>query len=68
MARPGGSLSRRLGKASALVRSAASGAGLAGRIRGIQSMLCEMRATRPGIVRVLGAVGALVAAHGSRVR
>jgi len=60
MERAGRTLSQRLGDASSLARSVASGVGLAGRIKSVQSMLCEVRAMRPGIVRLLGSVGVRV--------
>ena len=60
MAHPGKSLSQRLGDASSLARSVASGVGLSGRIKRVQSMLCEERAMRPGIVRVLDSIGVRV--------
>ena len=62
MARGEETLSRRLAEASSLARSVASGLGLCGRIRNVQSMLCALRAERPGVVRVLGAVGVRVRA------
>ena len=68
MVRAGKSLSRNLRNASSQVRSVASGLGLPGRIKLIQSMLCEMRARRPGIVRVLDSIGVRVVAPWSRDR
>ena len=68
VARGGKSLARRLGAASSLARSVASGVGLAGHIKSIQSMLCEVRAMRPGIIRVLDSVGVRVVAPWDRNR
>jgi hypothetical protein len=51
-----------------LARSVASGVGLAGRIKSVQLLLSEMRAVRPGIVRVLDSVGVRVVTPWSRDR
>ena len=68
MAHAGRLLSRRLRDASSLARSVASGVGLPGRIKLIQSMLCEVRAERPGVVRLLDSIGVRIVAPWSRDR